>query len=327
MICQSTLKEIKSGYFSTQAIRDLFGGITPNSILPFSRSDFFTEGPQKSKGISISGVQQKLSLKLLSSGEFEIVSIGGEFIIKPSPESYPHAAENEHCSMVLSRTFGIETAQAGLVQFTDGEFVYITRRYDRDGDKKHHQEDLLQGFNLPSKDKYSKSYEEALELAYRMSGGKLSVVRDLFSRILFSYVIGNDDMHLKNMSLIRNYESKSHLYDSLTPNYDQLMTHAFENHSTLGVLAIDLLKQEIDGDFSDAYNKYGFYTASDFYILAEETGLRKTVVDKLFKKLFSLEDTFIEIVNRSFMPQDMKERSIALISDRIKAVKIGAGVV
>ena len=82
-----------------------------------------------------------------------------------------------------------------------------------------------------------------------------------------------------------------------------------------------------DGEFSSAYNKYGFYTASDFYILAENSGLRKTAEDRLFKKLFGLEDTFIDVVNRSFMPQDMKERSIVLITYRIKAVKIGSGVV
>jgi serine/threonine-protein kinase HipA len=160
MVCRSTLQTIKNGYFSKKAAIELFGVIQPIVHLSFSRSEFFTEGSKHVQGMSISGVQQKLSLKI-SNNDFEIVSTGGEFILKPSPESFPYASENEHCAMALSAEVGINTALCALLCFADGENVYITKRYDRSKEGKLHQEDLAQAFDIPSSEKYTKSYEEA----------------------------------------------------------------------------------------------------------------------------------------------------------------------
>ena len=109
MICRSTLKPVTTGVYTGKAARELFGNNKPISSLPFSRQDFFLKGPEYITGMSISGVQQKLSLKINADNEFEMVSIDGEFILKPSPESFPFAAENEQCAMALSRIAGIET--------------------------------------------------------------------------------------------------------------------------------------------------------------------------------------------------------------------------
>lgn len=322
MICRSTLINIDTGNFSKKTIKDFFNNSDPINKLTFSRSDFFKESIKFSEGMSISGVQQKLSLIINNNNEFEIVNTNGTYILKPSPESFSYAAENEQCAMALSRFIGIDTAISANIPFSDGEEAYITKRYDRKNGTKIHQEDLAQAFDLLSKDKYGKSYEEALELCREISGGKLSVVKDLFNRIVFAYIIGNDDMHLKNISLIKKMDNKSLYYDSLTPNYDQLLTHAFPNTPKLGVLALDLLKDEEDGIFTKRYDKYGFYTGYDFYELGKRSGLREPVIKNVLSNYIKKESELIVIINNSFMPNEMKNKTVMLIKDRIKAIKI-----
>lgn len=322
MICRLTLKEIESGSFSNKATKDFFENFNPIDKLNFSRKDFFTEGVKYAGGMSISGVQQKLSLIINDNNEFEIVTTGGKYILKPSPESFPFAAENEQCAMSISRVVGIETAYSANIQFSDGEEAYITKRYDRKNGNKLHQEDLAQAFNLQSDDKYRKSYEEALYLVREMSGGKLSVVKELFNRIVFSYIIGNDDMHLKNISLIKDLDNRSYAYDSLTPNYDQSLVHAFPNPPKIGFLALDLLKEEDEGIFSKMYYKYGCYTGYDFYLLGERVGLRKPVIKSVLENYFKKENEIIKIIDNSFMPVEMKRKAASLVKDRIKALKI-----
>ncbi|QEN03414.1 type II toxin-antitoxin system HipA family toxin [Thiospirochaeta perfilievii] len=322
MICRLTLENIDKETKIRKIEKDFFGKFRPIYKLNFSRKEFFTKGIKFTNGMSISGVQQKLSLILNSDNEFEIVTIGGEYILKPSPESFPYAAENEQCAMSLSRFLGIDTALSANIQFLDEEEVYITKRYDRNNGEKIHQEDLAQAFNIKSQNKYNKSYEEALILVRKMCGGKLSVVKELFNRIVFAYLIGNDDMHLKNISLIKYKDNKTAFYDGLTPNYDQLLVHAFPNPSTIGVLALDLTKAEDDGIYSDSFNKYGFYTGSDFYLLGELVGIRKPVIKKILENFINNKNGIIEIINHSFMPKEMKLKAKNLIIDRLKAISI-----
>ncbi len=116
-----------------------------NTPLPFSRAEFFRSSKYNIQGLSISGVQQKLSLRKNEKNELVATAKGCEYILKPSPEAYPNAAENEHAAMQVSRHTGIDTAQCGLVTFKGGELAYITKRFDRQSDgSKLHQEDLLQ---------------------------------------------------------------------------------------------------------------------------------------------------------------------------------------
>lgn len=322
MICRATLLPINKGDYSNRAAEELFNGFKPIVSLPFSRKEFFTEGPRHIKGMSISGVQQKLSLIINDKNEFEIVSVGGTFILKPSPESFPFAAENEHCAMALSRLAGISTAWSALVVFSDGEEAYITKRYDRKNGLKLHQEDLAQGFNIPAASKYSKSYEESLALVHAMSGGKLSAVRDLFNRVVFAYLIGNDDMHLKNISMIKSVNNRSQYYDSLTPNYDQLFSSSFENSSAVGFLALDLLKEENEAVYTEMYQKYGFYTGSDFLTLAKRAGLPEAASISVLNNYFTLKNELIEMINRSFMPDGMKKKAVSILRDRVRALRI-----
>jgi serine/threonine-protein kinase HipA len=323
--CKISLKPIPkatkhAGYLDTE-FRALFGSIKVNPVLPFSRAEFLQDSVKHIKGMSISGVQQKLSLGIDDNNELIPVSKSGAYILKPSPEEFPNAAENEHAAMVSSALLGIETAQCGLVNFTDGELAYITKRFDRveDGSKLP-QEDLLQGFDIASEGKYDRSYESAGKLILEITTGKMAVVLDFFTRVIHAYMIGNSDMHLKNISLHKNIDNTSRYYDKLTPNYDSLLTDVFKSPDGNGFLALDLF----EGDFSEEYQHYGYYTGNDFITLGNRLGLTKNLVKKTILAVIAKKDAILDVVKRSYMPDDMKARAEELIGQRSRA--LGAGI-
>ncbi len=129
-------------------------------------------------------------------------------------------------------------------------------------------------------------------------------------------------MHLKNISLLRNSGNRTPYYDSLTPNYDQLFATSFDNHSAIGFLALDLLKEENEGIQSSAYEKLGFYSGTDFMILAERVGLRKPVVTSIIKTISTKRDGILELINNSYMPEKMKQRAKSVVLDRLKAIQL-----
>jgi len=322
--CNISLKPVKSdskykNYIDSE-FRKLFQSLKINPVLSFSRKDFFREGPSKSRGMSISGIQQKLSLKINEKNELEITPTAGEYILKPSPESFPNASENEHCAMLTGQLMNIRTASCGLVSFSDGELAYISRRFDKMDDVRIHQEDLAQGFGIKSEEKYTRSYEAAGKLIHIMTNGKAAVVLDFFRRVVHAYIIGNDDMHLKNISLQKLPGNTGLYYDRLTPNYDCLFTHAFENISQCGTLALDLLEDEKDGVFSATYEKYGFYTEGDFKTLGNRLGLREKPVDACIREFIKKKPFLIDLIKRSAMPDDMKSKAEYIVLDRLKAL-------
>ena len=322
--CRISLKKVqknaKHPEYRDAEFRSMFGSTKVNPALPFSRSEFKQESIKYTKGMSISGVQQKLSLKVDDEYRIIPVSEGGEYILKPSPEEFPNASENEHAAMITSGLLKIDTASCGLVSFSEGELAYMTKRFDRleNGDKQH-QEDLVQGFGMMSSRKYDESYEASGKLIHEMTYGKMSVVLDFVRRVIHAYLIGNNDMHLKNISLQKSPENTSRYYDKLTPNYDSLFTDGFEHVDNDGFLALDLL----ENGFSEKYGYYGFYTGHDFV----ELGIRLNIPEKLIKKtiedMANKKDALKEVVMHSYMPDGMKTRALDLLDDRSRVLLIG----
>ena len=289
-------------------------------MLALSRAEFKKDSVKFTKGMSISGVQQKLSLLINDENLLTPVTEKGEYILKPSPEEFPNAAENEHAAMVTSQILNISTARCGLVSFSEGELAYISKRFDRNKDgTKQHQEDLVQGFDMKSERKYEKSYEEAGRLIAEMTNGKKSVVLDFIHRVIHAYLIGNNDMHLKNISLQKKSDNTSKFYDKLTPNYDCLFTDAFENINIDGFLALDLLED----DFSEQYQYYGYYTGHDFIELGRRLNIPEKSIKNLINKIKNKREPLIKAIENSYMPEKMRNKSVELINDRLRALLVG----
>src|SRR5690606_28330680 len=170
--------------------------------------------------LALTGVQPKISLSL--NGEkgnkrLTIVGLWGDYILKPQSAEFTFMPEVEDLTMHLARLFKIETAEHALIRASSGELAYITKRFDRVKGTKIHVEDLCQLSGLLTEQKYKSSYERAGKIIrqYATNSG-LDVIK-YFRLVLFSFLTGNNDMHLKNFSLM--HTDKGIL---LSPAYDLL---------------------------------------------------------------------------------------------------------
>lgn len=319
MNCKICLKEIpakgKNKYpsYHDTCFRKLFGSLKISPQLEMNRKDFITtKARQYSRGMSISGAQPKLSMKIQDDA-LVITNHEGEFIAKPSPEEFPHAAENEHLSMQIASTLGLETPPNGLVQFTDGENVYIIKRYDRTRQGKLHQEDMAQAMGVYQDDdgkyKYeSKSYEDiGTFLSEHLS--PLDAFTFLKSLIV-NFLLGNGDAHLKNFSILDIGGDSNQ--KKLAPAYDILNTELFEDPNEL---ALDLFK----GDFSTpAFKHLGFISRADFDELGKRFGIADGALETFYKNLSKQRELTESLVDHSPLPALLKSQYKATMADRYK---------
>ncbi len=271
---------------------------------------------------SISGVQDKISLKLMKR-QLIPTEEAGEYILKPIPQiDIPRLQNditaNEHLTMqIAQQIFKIPTAGNALIPFSDGELAYITKRFDRNKNQKRHQEDFcqlmgkspeLEGDNY----KYTGSYQEAAKVVKKFSAAYLIELERFFSLILFNYLIGNGDAHLKNFSLLET-DSGDFV---LSPAYDLINTSLhFPNESRM---ALDLFN-----DYESNFFKInGFYGKEDFVIFAKDIGIKDNRTINLIDRFLNNEDRMIDLVNISFLSNEAKVGYIEIIRDRLKAVRI-----
>jgi len=169
--------------------------------------------------VSVPGVQAKLSLHLerASGGQDRLTLVGldGDYILKLPTAAYPELPESEHFAMTFAGRCGLSTAAFGLVRLASGECAYLTRRLDREKGVKA-MEDFCQLTERPTEKKYFGSYEQVGRLIRRHAAfGGVDALR-FFEEVLFCFLIGNNDMHLKNFSLLREPDGNW----NLSPAYD-----------------------------------------------------------------------------------------------------------
>ncbi|MCF2487650.1 HipA domain-containing protein [Dyadobacter sp. CY347] len=176
------------------------------------------------RSIAVPGVQPKLSLSLVndalgnrSSGRLTVVgALGGNYIFKPPMERYPEMTQNEHVTMRIAEAFGIKTVKSSLIRLQSGELAYITKRIDRtENGEKIHMLDMFQ--ILEAFDKYRGSMERIGRALRSHSANTLLDQLYFFELSIFSFLTGNNDMHLKNFSMINSGNDWS-----LSPAYDLL---------------------------------------------------------------------------------------------------------
>ena len=229
-VCLSTLKPIKGSGYSPAARRNLWGGARVAWTLPFDRAAFQSFRGKNSDRMSISGIQEKISLRLVANA-LEPTTQDSTHLLKPIPLALAAALElpedgpaNEHLTMqVAAQVFRLSAAPCGLIFFPDGAPALVVRRFDRraDSGRKLRQEDFCQlsgrsaqtaGRNF----KYEGSYEECGQLVRTFCPAWRIAIERIFRQIVFNYLIGNGDAHLKNFSLIE-MPSGDH---ALSPAYD-----------------------------------------------------------------------------------------------------------
>lgn len=287
----------------------IFFGKTSPPILDFTEDQILQLAGQVIKmQKSVTGVQPKLSLGIskekIASERFTIVGLWGEYILKPQTERYPNLPEIEDLTMHLAEISKIKTVQHSLIKLKSGQLAYITKRIDRMNGQKLHMEDMCQLTERLTEQKYKGSYEQIAKAIKKYTANPGLDVTDYFELVLFCFLTGNNDMHLKNFSLLKrnlNYE--------LCPAYD--------------LVASELVVEGDDEDLALNLNgKKKKIKKSDFEKAMRIAGLDKKVTDNIFKKYKKQIPEWSEFINESFLPDPMKNEYITLIKKKSMQIEL-----
>ncbi len=246
-----------------------------------------------SQHIAITGVQPKLSVTLQrvkNDGRLTIVGLWGEYILKPQHEQLNSMPETEDLTMHLAEVFDILICNHTLLRATDGSLVYLARRFDREKGKKIHVEDFCQLSGFLTENKYKGSYEKAgkLILQYCTNSG-LDVLK-YFELLLFCYLTGNNDMHLKNFSLL-HLENRI----ALSPAYDLLNVNlVFPKDQEEMALLLNGKKKNIK--------------LRDFEALGIVLNIPEKVRYNTYKKFQAFNTEVLTLINSSFLSDEKKEK-------------------
>ena len=259
------------------------------------------------KGVTVPGVQKKLSLHLLSdtvSPRLTLVDYPTGYILKPQVADFEALPQAEHLVMSMADATGIATVPHALI-CQDGEIAYLTKRIDRRFGKNSVEllamEDFCQLDRRLTEDKYRGSYERCAKVIRQYSSRKQLDLSELFLRLVFSYVVGNSDMHLKNFSLIEP-EVGSGRY-VLSAAYD--------------LLPVNVVMPEDTEEFALAMNgKKQNLRKKDFMVFADACGIQKNAAEKMIAKVLSMEERYLLLCEESLLPDHLKQRFAALMEKR-----------
>ncbi len=215
--CPITYEICKNKKYSVQGLRLLSRNLSELHDFPFTSKEQLELSMKYASKISIQGVQPKLSVKLNSSkGRFEIVERGGTFIFKPPHHIFEELPQNEDLTMRLAALVGIEIPIHGMIYNIDGSLTYFIKRFDRIGrGHKLAVEDFSQLSGYTRDTKYDSSMEKVISVIEKHCTFPLLEKIKFFRLAIFNFLVGNEDMHLKNFSLIRRNNKVE-----LSPAYD-----------------------------------------------------------------------------------------------------------
>ena len=289
--------------FHPQCSKKLFGTTTPPE-LPYTKDDIESLALQVVRSqVTVTGVQPKLSVDLEKEANgkkrFTIVGLWGKYILKPQTELYVNLPENEDLTMHLATMVNIKTVPHSLIRFKDGSLAYITKRIDRDKKKgKIHMEDMCQLTEKLTEQKYKGSHEQIAKIIMLHSAYPVLDLLTYFEVLLFCYLTGNADMHLKNFSLYK-------------PANEYILAPAYDLLSTKLVLPDD--KDELALTLNAKKRKL---KKSDFNHLLNTYKIDEKVIENIYEKYRKIVPQWLNFIDTSFLPQQMKEEYKSIIIKR-----------
>ena len=309
LYCYKPLADGEVDYHKTCA-RKIFESTTV-PVLPYTRDNIKELAREiVTASTTVTGVQAKLSLDISRgrAGEpqrFTIVGIWGRFILKPQTDRFANLPENEDLTMHLAEAAGIKTVPHSLIRFADGELCYITRRVDRTKKgAKIAMEDMCQLSERLTEDKYKGSYERIAKLIRQHSSAPLLDVVNFWEVVLFSWLTGNADMHLKNFSLFR-------------PADDYILTPAYD------LLSTALAMPEDDEELALTLNgKKKRIKREDFEKSMRDSGIDEKAIANLLARFSKAIPKWHELIDVSFLPTDLQEAYHDKIDTMAKRISI-----
>lgn len=255
--------------------------------------------------LALTGVQPKISLSL--NGEkgkkrLTLVGLWGDYILKPQSPDFAFMPEVEDLTMHMANLFKIKTAKHALIRTSIGELAYITKRFDRVKGKKIHVEDLCQLSELLTEQKYKSSYERVGKIIKQFATNSGLDVIKYFRLVLFSFLTGNNDMHLKNFSLM--HTDKGVLF---SPAYD--------------LLNVNLIYPDDKEDLALTLGgRKSKIKRSDFDQLAISLGLAEIVRDNIYKDFSKQLNKVHDLIESSFLTDKYKGRYVEIYESKLKQI-------
>ena len=287
--------------YSVAGLRLLNRNLRSLAPLNFSAEQQRQEAISRAGKMSIQGLQLKLSAVLrISAGQFEVVDRGGRYILKPQSADFPELPENEDLTMRLAATVGIEVPVHGLVRSVDQSLTYCIKRVDRDGRSRIPQEDFAQLSGASRDTKYDSTMEKVAGVIDRFCTFPAIERVKLMERTLFSFLVGNEDMHLKNFSLVTR-DGKV----ELAPAYDFLNT----------TIALKNAREELALPLN---GKKSRLTRRDVleYFGRERLQINDAVLIDVVSRFAKALPVWRELLGRSFLSDEAKLRYAVVLGDR-----------
>lgn len=260
------------------------------------------------RSVAVPGVQAKLSMSIvkdkvdITTERLTIVgALGGNYIFKPPNSDFEEMPENEHLTMRIAESFGIKVVPSSLVRLASGELSYITKRIDRaeDGTKIH----MIDMFQITEAfDKYKSSMEKVGKALQNYSDNPMLDKLFLFELTLFCYLTGNNDMHLKNFSMITTTSGWI-----LAPAYD-LLNVTIVNPADKEELALTV------------ESKKSKLKLEDFIKFGNRLDLNDKQIKGVFKRFLKNKPKAIALINKSFLSEKMKTKYLELLENRYKII-------
>ncbi|MFV0555103.1 MAG: HipA domain-containing protein [Mangrovibacterium sp.] len=305
LYCYQDLGETRGDYHPRCAKKIFDNQTAP--LLPYSKEDIASLAEQVIRSqTTLTGVQAKLSLDISpaegnTAQRFTIVGLWGRFILKPQTELFNQLPEVEDLTMHLAELARIKVVPHSLIRFADGELAYITKRIDRtEKGAKLPMEDMCQLSERLTEYKYKGSYEQIAKLIAQYSSvAKLDLI-NFWEQVIFSWITGNADMHLKNFSLYCTRKG----YYSLTPAYDLVSTALVMPEDTEELaLTLNGKKRKIK--------------RTDFELAMQKSGLEDKIIANIFRKFSKVAAKWDGFIAISWLSEEAKEQYKQIIHEKL----------
>lgn len=304
--CPLSYQPCGTAKYSPEGLRRIHPKLVVLNDLPWSAQEQRQEASGRMQRMSIQGVQPKLSAVLnLRKTSFELTETGGRYIIKPQSDSYRNLPENEDVTMRMAAICGIETPVHGMIWCKDGSLSYIIQRFDRIGKtRKLAVEDFAQLAGLSRETKYDFTTEKMIRLIETHCTFPTIDKLKFFRLILFCFLTGNEDMHLKNFSLI----TRNHRVE-FSPAYDLLNTS----------LALEKPNDELALMLAGKRQAFRRRELVDYFGL-ERLTLPLAVLNIELNKFETALPGWLDLLERSFLPDDLKVGYREMLHERFERI-------
>lgn len=305
--CLYCYKEVASGDDFHTECSLLFFGVEKAPKIEYTLDEMSALAKQVvERSVSVPGVQPKLSMSFNTQNKKDqrltvVGALGGNYIFKPPSEDYPEMPANEHLTMKMAQLFNIDVVPHSLIRLASGELSYITKRIDRNEDgSKIHMIDMFQV--VEAFDKYRGSMERIGKAIHKYADNTYLDILRFYELTVFSYLVGNNDMHLKNFSMLKTYYGWA-----LSPAYD-LLNVAIINPQDTEELALTIA------------GKRKKITKKILTVFGVNLGLNIKQISGVYNRFADLQIEAIALIKNSFLSENLQRHYIELLENRYQAL-------